>query len=238
MPCVLVALAREKRSGRLGRGEPNAERCNQADEGFGHPFMRRRQGFRPALSRQSLAGFSQGGSGNPPAPSFVVVSLRLRIPARALGAGGRNILPDGCCRARWSARLRAFWAIVWHAPTSGRVPCGPGRDVLPAAEAAAEPEADLGTAMVSGMALTLTSALAPAGASAGARRHRERRVAAIAVSTRDQSQPWVRTKQAYPGVSVLLLAAGGKVRAVIAIERSDIMVGVGTIENGALAIRQ
>ena len=75
-------------------------------------------------------------------------------------------------------------------------------------------------------------------ASAGARRHRERRVAAIAVSTRDQSQPWVRTKQAYPGVSVLLLAAGGKVLAVIAIERSDIMVGVGTIENGALTIRQ
>jgi hypothetical protein len=75
-------------------------------------------------------------------------------------------------------------------------------------------------------------------ASAGARRHRERRVAAIAVSTQDQSQPWVRTKQAYPSVSVLLLAAGGKVRAVIAIERSDIMVGVGTIENGALAVRQ
>ena len=36
--------------------------------------MRRRQGFRPALSRQSLAGFGQGASGNPPAPSFVVVS--------------------------------------------------------------------------------------------------------------------------------------------------------------------
>jgi hypothetical protein len=63
-------------------------------------------------------------------------------------------------------------------------------------------------------------------------------VAAIAVSTRDQLQPWVRTKQAYPGVGVFLLATGGKVLAVIAIERSDIMVGVGTAENGALAVRQ
>ena len=63
-------------------------------------------------------------------------------------------------------------------------------------------------------------------------------VAAIAVSTRDQLQPWVRTKQAYPGVGVFLLATGGKVLAVIAIERSDIMVGVGTVENGALAVRQ
>ena len=63
-------------------------------------------------------------------------------------------------------------------------------------------------------------------------------VAAIAVSARDQLQPWVRTKQAYPGVGVFFLAAGGKVLAVIEIERSDIMVGVGTVENGALAVRQ
>ena len=62
--------------------------------------------------------------------------------------------------------------------------------------------------------------------------------AAIAVSTRDQLQPWVRTKQAYPGVGVFLLATGGKVLAVIAIKRSDIVVGVGTVENGALAVRQ
>ena len=58
------------------------------------------------------------------------------------------------------------------------------------------------------------------------------------MSTRDQLQPWARTKQAYPGVGVFLLATGGKVLAVIAIERSDIMVGVGTVENGALAVRQ
>jgi hypothetical protein len=62
--------------------------------------------------------------------------------------------------------------------------------------------------------------------------------AATAVSTRDQLQPWVGTKQAYPGVGVFLLATGAKVLAVIAIQRSDITVGVGTVENGALAVRQ
>jgi hypothetical protein len=55
---------------------------------------------------------------------------------------------------------------------------------------------------------------------------------------RDQLQSSVRTKQAYPGVGVFFLATGGKVAAVIAIERSDIMVGVGAVENGALAVRQ
>ena len=55
---------------------------------------------------------------------------------------------------------------------------------------------------------------------------------------RAQLQPRSRTKQAYPGVGVFLLATGGKVQAVIAIKRSDIMVGVGTVENGALAVRQ
>jgi hypothetical protein len=36
MLCALVAFARCELVGRLGRGEPNAERCNQAEEGFGH----------------------------------------------------------------------------------------------------------------------------------------------------------------------------------------------------------
>jgi hypothetical protein len=60
----------------------------------------------------------------------------------------------------------------------------------------------------------------------------------LADLARDQLPPSVRTKQAYPGVGVFLLATGRKVVAVIAIERSDIMVGVGTVENGALAVRQ
>ena len=60
----------------------------------------------------------------------------------------------------------------------------------------------------------------------------------MAVSTRDQLQPWVRTKQTYPGVGVFFLATRAKMLAVIAIERSDIMVGIGTVENGALAVRQ
>jgi tRNA/tmRNA/rRNA uracil-C5-methylase (TrmA/RlmC/RlmD family) len=60
----------------------------------------------------------------------------------------------------------------------------------------------------------------------------------LADLARDQLQSSVRTKQAYPGVGVFFLATGGKVAAVIAIERSDIMVGVGTVENGALAVRQ
>ena len=51
-------------------------------------------------------------------------------------------------------------------------------------------------------------------------------------------QPRMCTKQAYAGVGVFLLATGGKVQAVIAIELSDIMVGVGTVENGAPAVRQ
>jgi hypothetical protein len=67
---------------------------------------------------------------------------------------------------------------------------------------------------------------------------RQPNVEAIAVSTRDQSQPWACTKQAYPSVGVFLLATGGKVLAVIAIERSDITVGVGPVENCALAVRQ
>jgi hypothetical protein len=67
---------------------------------------------------------------------------------------------------------------------------------------------------------------------------RQPNVEAIAVSTRDQSTPWARTKQAYPSVGVFLLATGGKVLAVIAIERSDITVGVGPVENCALAVRQ
>lgn len=58
------------------------------------------------------------------------------------------------------------------------------------------------------------------------------------VSTRDRLQPWARAKQAYPRVGVFLLATGGKVQAVIAVECSEIMVGVGTVENRALAVRQ
>jgi len=69
-------------------------------------------------------------------------------------------------------------------------------------------------------------------------RDRRRRMLRTEVSTRDRLQPWARTKQAYPGVGVFLLATGGKVLAVIAVEWSDILVGVGTVENCALAVRQ
>ena len=36
MLCMFVALARRERARRLGRGERDAERCNQVEEGFGH----------------------------------------------------------------------------------------------------------------------------------------------------------------------------------------------------------
>jgi hypothetical protein len=58
------------------------------------------------------------------------------------------------------------------------------------------------------------------------------------VSTRDRLHPLARTKQAYPRVGVFLLATGGKVQAVIAVEWGNIMVCVGTVENCALAVRQ
>jgi hypothetical protein len=78
----------------------------------------------------------------------------------------------------------------------------------------------------------------PPKAQDGGMRDRRRRMLRTEVSTRDRLQPWARTKQAYPGVGVFLLATGGKVLAVIAVEWSDILVGVGTVENCALAVRQ
>jgi hypothetical protein len=78
-------------------------------------------------------------------------ALAARIPARALGAAVvRRFLPDGCCRARWSARLRPFRAIVWHAPTSGRVPSGLVETRFPSQRLQRSRRLTLGTAMVSG----------------------------------------------------------------------------------------
>src|SRR5262249_36405865 len=48
----------------------------------------------------------------------------------------------------------------------------------------------------------------------------------------------MREQQGYPGISVFLLATSRKMVAVVPIERGDVVVGVGSVENGVLAIRQ
>jgi hypothetical protein len=50
--------------------------------------------------------------------------------------------------------------------------------------------------------------------------------------------PWVRAQQRYPGISIFLLAASRKLGTVVPIERGDVVVGVGTVKNGLLAVRQ
>ena len=62
----------------------------QSDRGgfWSWPLLRAVRAFRLALSRQSLAGFGQGASGNAPELSFVVVSLRLS--ESQLGPWGRR----------------------------------------------------------------------------------------------------------------------------------------------------
>jgi hypothetical protein len=77
----------------------------------------------------------------------------MRRPARLIKGGAAEAVKTS----------EPFWPKVWHALTSGRAPCGPGRYRPPAALAAAEALAGLGDVHAFGESVDVDVGLVAAG---------------------------------------------------------------------------